>query len=514
MKKIKVLIVDDEILAVDFLKNLIEWEAWGYIVFGASSAGMALELFKKERPEIVISDICMPGTDGLDLCLELRRLEPSVKLILLTAYKEFDYAKTAIEVGVNEYLIKHELTAPVLLDKLGSLRETIEKECTDKQLNRHRVLRACTLGIEAEEAYDYNLKAEIDSDKRAFIMFFFGDMENIEYKNQDREPVLSGSDLIYVADFKVTRGIFVVLMEIGRAQLLLRPEQIKAAAAQLFFWCAGKPMDKEICIIEKNTKKMENLEKMYTKCVKFHQYAALLGLKNPVYEIGFAENAILERKGCYAEINRQMAPLWEHLSRNEFQKAREILYTIYYERLPERGTILDVHYCNQSIIHMICSMEKKNPADQEWDGEELKAGLEALKSLEEYYSYFRSCLQLIGKPREKRGGRESEKIREVITYIHKNYGKDIGIPEIARQIGVSESYLIKEFKRSMGCTVHDYLVDVRIHMARELLTRETKKIYEIAELTGFNSSQYFSIVFLKQTGMTPKQYRQFYSEKK
>lgn len=106
MKELKVLIVDDEILAIEYLRDLIPWREYGYEIVGeATNARQALELFVKHRPQIVISDICMPGMDGLEFCGKILALDSSAKILLLTAYKEFEYAKKAIELGVCNYLL-------------------------------------------------------------------------------------------------------------------------------------------------------------------------------------------------------------------------------------------------------------------------------------------------------------------------------------------------------------------------------------------------------------------------
>lgn len=104
---IKVLFVDDEVLAMEYLQNLIRWEEHGFQVVGHARSGrQAIDLFQRERPEIVISDIKMIRMDGLELSRQLKQFNPEVLIILLSAYRDFDYAKKGIEYGVSTQLLR------------------------------------------------------------------------------------------------------------------------------------------------------------------------------------------------------------------------------------------------------------------------------------------------------------------------------------------------------------------------------------------------------------------------
>lgn len=120
---INIMLVDDEVLALDYLKNMVEWEKYGYHIVGCANSGKkALELYDKTTPEIVISDIRMPAMDGLEMTKRLKKKNKDVVVILLSAYKDFEYAKKGIQYGVSDYLLKHELSEEILLEELGRVR--------------------------------------------------------------------------------------------------------------------------------------------------------------------------------------------------------------------------------------------------------------------------------------------------------------------------------------------------------------------------------------------------------
>lgn len=124
---IKVLFVDDEVMAMDYLQNMISWEKEGFSVVGHARSGKkALEIYDREKPDIVISDIKMTGMDGLELTKRLKEKNPDVVVILLSAYRDFEYAQKGFEYGVSNYLLKHELCEEKLIEELKKAKERLK----------------------------------------------------------------------------------------------------------------------------------------------------------------------------------------------------------------------------------------------------------------------------------------------------------------------------------------------------------------------------------------------------
>lgn len=112
MNEIKVFLVEDEMVIRRGIKNSIDWEKEGYIFCGEASDGeLAYPMIIKEKPDILITDIRMPFMDGLELCKLVKKELPNIKILILSGYDEFDYAKEAIRLGVTEYLLKRQSVA-------------------------------------------------------------------------------------------------------------------------------------------------------------------------------------------------------------------------------------------------------------------------------------------------------------------------------------------------------------------------------------------------------------------
>ena len=126
---INVLLVDDEKLALEYLENIIDWNYYGFYLVGVTSdPEQALAIYKKCRPELIISDVKMPVMSGLELVDAMREYGGNSHILFLSAYKNFDYVKQAIRLNIDDYILKSDLDEETLLKKILRLKEVIEKE--------------------------------------------------------------------------------------------------------------------------------------------------------------------------------------------------------------------------------------------------------------------------------------------------------------------------------------------------------------------------------------------------
>ena len=164
---IKVFLVEDEIIIRNGIKNSINWEMHGYDFVGEASDGeLALPMILEKKPDILITDIKMPFMDGLELSEQVKKVLPATKIMILSGYNEFDYAKMAIKIGVTDYLLKP-ISSEKLLDAVNKVAEEIRKEQSEKeQINKiqQNKIDIENLKFEADKAEregDYGKVAEI-----------------------------------------------------------------------------------------------------------------------------------------------------------------------------------------------------------------------------------------------------------------------------------------------------------------------------------------------------------------
>ena len=145
---LKFVIVDDEPLALESFAELLDWEKYGFSLAGCAANGaQALQLVQDKQPEIVFTDIRMPIMDGLELCRRLHEEHPDVKVVILTAYRDFEYARRALSYGVTEYLLKNQIEPETVLPLLKRMQEEIEQERRRKEAQKHHYYQSMMLNM-------------------------------------------------------------------------------------------------------------------------------------------------------------------------------------------------------------------------------------------------------------------------------------------------------------------------------------------------------------------------------
>lgn len=221
---IKVLLVDDEVLAMDYLHNMIEWEELGYTITGHAINGKrTVEMYEKDRQDIVISDIRMVGMDGLELTRQLKQINPEVIVILLSAYRDFEYAQKGIQYGVSNYLLKHELCEEKLLQELDKIREKLEAGARNRKVYQRYFARQ--LIYNQVEADTKELK---ELGNRFFLVLLHRDSEltagefhETAWKQEELESVsdileADEEGLFHVSEVQLSAGNMIVLYRIEK----------------------------------------------------------------------------------------------------------------------------------------------------------------------------------------------------------------------------------------------------------------------------------------------------------
>ena len=176
MSLTKVMIVDDEILAINYLNSIMPWEKHGYqMVAQATTVHKAFDLFRECQPQIVILDIRMPVMDGLEFSKKLLESNHQVKIILLTSYRDFDYVKQALELGVSGYLLKHEINETTLAAHLDRTRKLLDEDIRITVAIRKQIMRKLLENNRLNDADLEMIKADINSKNGMLLLLIMVD---------------------------------------------------------------------------------------------------------------------------------------------------------------------------------------------------------------------------------------------------------------------------------------------------------------------------------------------------
>lgn len=538
MNEIKVFLVEDEMVIRRGIKNSIDWEKEGYIFCGEASDGeLAYPMIIKEKPDILITDIRMPFMDGLELCKLVKKELPNIKILILSGYDEFDYAKEAIRLGVTEYLLKP-ISSGKLLEALNGVSESIRREKEDKDLVRK---------------YMEEMRENTEHEKQKFFeQMIAGNLSMADALETGKKYEMNLSAGMYnLLLFRFTlgkenrkSGELLGEAEYAIEKLTERLEYVFEFQRGVEGWAFLLMADNE----EQMSERVKELSKDLEEIMKNYSTIAYFGgIGQPVARLRELEESFREAERALAarftmELNRIISVEDIRMAQNvdtlddieitsfgEIEKTRTMLekflnngaedeidefVDVYINELPEenlKSVLMRQYIIMDAYIVMMSFCEKIEGIEGEMQAqsEELKNSMKTIQTLEEIKNYIRMLLKKIIGVRDTISGRRYSDIIDIAKdQIRKTYMSDeISLNTIAAEVGMSPSYFSSIFSKEMGKTFVEYLTEIRMDRAKELLMCSSMKTSEIGYEVGYKDPHYFSYIFKKTQNCTPKEFR-------
>lgn len=538
MNEIKVFLVEDEMVIRRGIKNSIDWEKEGYIFCGEASDGeLAYPMIIKEKPDILITDIRMPFMDGLELCKLVKKELPNIKILILSGYDEFDYAKEAIRLGVTEYLLKP-ISSGKLLEALNGVSESIRREKEDKDLVR-KYMEEMRENTEHEKqkffeqmiAGNLSMADALETGKKYEMNLSAGMYNLLLFRFTLGEENRKSGELLGEAEYAIKK-------------LTERLEYVFEFQRGVEGWAFLLMADNE----EQMSERVKELSKDLEEIMKNYSTIAYFGgIGQPVARLRELEESFREAERALAarftmELNRIISVEDIRMAQNvdtlddieitsfgEIEKTRTMLekflnngaedeidefVDVYINELPEenlKSVLMRQYIIMDAYIVMMSFCEKIEGIEGEMQAqsEELKNSMKTIQTLEEIKNYIRMLLKKIIGVRDTISGRRYSDIIEIAKdQIRKTYMSDeISLNTIAAEVGMSPSYFSSIFSKEMGKTFVDYLTEIRMDRAKELLMCSSMKTSEIGYEVGYKDPHYFSYIFKKTQNCTPKEFR-------
>lgn len=538
MNEIKVFLVEDEMVIRRGIKNSIDWEKEGYIFCGEASDGeLAYPMIIKEKPDILITDIRMPFMDGLELCKLVKKELPNIKILILSGYDEFDYAKEAIRLGVTEYLLKP-ISSGKLLEALNGVSESIRREKEDKDLVR-KYMEEMRENTEHEKqkffeqmiAGNLSMADALETGKKYEMNLSAGMYNLLLFRFTLGEENRKSGELLGEAEYAIEK-------------LTERLEYVFEFQRGVEGWAFLLMADNE----EQMSERVKELSKDLEEIMKNYSTIAYFGgIGQPVARLRELEESFREAERALAarftmELNRIISVEDIRMAQNvdtlddieitsfgEIEKTRTMLekflnngaedeidefVDVYINELPEenlKSVLMRQYIIMDAYIVMMSFCEKIEGIEGEMQAqsEELKNSMKTSQTLEEIKNYIRMLLKKIIGVRDTISGRRYSDIIEIAKdQIRKTYMSDeISLNTIAAEVGMSPSYFSSIFSKEMGKTFVEYLTEIRMDRAKELLMCSSMKTSEIGYEVGYKDPHYLSYIFKKTQNCTPKEFR-------
>ena len=502
----KVFLVDDRVEIVESIAKTVPWGKFGCEIGGWAVNGKdGYDKIQKLQPNIVITDIMMPVMDGLELIEVSQRMEKQIRFIVLSGYDDFSFAQKAIRLGVDEYLLK-----PASVEDICEMLQKITKQLDEEREKKRKVLDLekkvwQSLPLLKDEYFRF-LISSIQDISRESIEERFGFLQiDIPLENlmliycelssgTDSRRELSDYFLRTVQEivepdyqweyFRYRKDAIVLLVharnreKISLLHFKLTMEELKKELRE-----------KEQIFMEEGTgEMMPDIGKIKSA---FQQARQNLNYKinHEIINYMQIEDGLIHgvRIADKDEIRKLLDSLFEENKNISTRKLKSAVREII--------TIVN-HFGNEE------DKGKRSRSLEEW--QEI---LETIKTMEELKQWmFDTLWKQSLEIQESKSGQANRYIENVKYIVENNYGNNITLGAVSELIGLTPAYLSAIFKQQTGQNFTEYLVNVRIRHAEEMLKTGDYKVYEVAEKVGYVDFRYFGEVFKKKTGKSPREY--------
>ncbi|MCD7736845.1 MAG: response regulator [Lachnospiraceae bacterium] len=529
----RILIADDEGLMLESLKASITGQYGSLCEIETAKSGRAvIEKTESFHPDIIFLDIQMPGINGIQAMKEIRKSNSTALFYIISAYDKFDYAKEAIDLGVERYLTKPISRKTVL----ATVEEAMRK------VDHSRALRSSQLQIQekleiivpvVEQSIITNLLFQTEmqdvgyylqlldiSEKHGYIMIIqFG----IEYENGRLvSPVRMG---VQAQDF------YPELRSLVKDAMSCIVGPVMSNRIVLLIPCAGESLSYEdrIHIVEDARKlaatleehlnarfrigigrvrEMEDLQLSYREALR-----SLNDSKSHVIHIEDLQSGGVYTEEFPDETELRLFRFLEAGNTSAMLAELNVFFDWMVQHYPDdRGNIC------LKVLEYIIQAEKTafDSGTVNYSFSDRKDYLETATSFTDYESLRRwfteKMVTACDTIHDYRESKSNSVVKKAQSYIRENYSHDISLDDVSRAVNISPYYFSKIFKEESGENFIEYLTHVRVEKAKELLEKPDLSIKAISSMCGYSDPNYFSRLFKKQTDMTPREYRMRYQQ--
>ena len=547
---LKIFLAEDEVVVRETIKRMIPWEELGFELVGEAADGeMALPLLIRQQPDLLITDIKMPFMDGLTLARLAKKEIPGLKVVILSGYDDFNYAKQAIGIGVEDYLLKP-ITKNALIERLSEIRSRYEHEKTQKEYYEkfQREMQAYEKNssrdffealvdgsMDMMEVYKRAEKLGLDIVAEAYNVLIFTMNCDEDFSGQRDEYSSWEAESLELLEnffaghssamlFRSNIFSYGVLLK-GQRETI--EENTRACVDEIRKILSRQNGRREwFLAVGQSVERLSQIQKSYhTASRAFSQrylydenilyYDEMETMEYPGGQAETEDNAYLQK----VDVNALNPAILQKFLSNGLQEETENFVKDYFyaigqepmESLVFRNyVILNVRF---SVISFIKGLGCDTNEMESADTEEVLA--ESGKNMESAIAYAKKMISQAIEIRDQNSGNKNRSIlKTAVDFIDSHYmDEEISLNTVANVANVSSNHFSALFSQNMGQTFIEYLTTLRMNKAKELLRCTGMRSSEIAGEIGYKDAHYFSYLFKKTQGMTPSDYRKAREDK-
>jgi len=490
-----ILLIEDEMLAMDELRFLMRPYEKDHVVAGFDNGEDALDYARQHVPDIVVSDIRMPGMSGLEVVQEILSAHPRTQIILLSGYNDFEYARTALKLGAKEYLLK-----PVTASELeAAIDRALDAVRTEEAKSRNQLEWSLTRLFRGMDASDRESGQVFDGDWLLIAVL----LEN--WKSPFTWPQSQVSLEAFVEWLRkdVHPDAVCLDMDVHLRMALLpvpgteRRDRLRHAASRVHEFLGLKTGIVHTAYDWK--KDSETLQEAYQRCLQRLESQVRLG----------AATFMTPQRGSTAQ------SFWDSARRVEahIQHKEYGMFTIELRRMLEalrrdEATLKQTAVLLSDFLYALKYKLGNTQGELDDIGEgSIYDELKTCRTDENLLEWLTERLSGYMAGVEERTPQPKQIVPALLDYVQHHYGESVQLQDFASRYHVSIGYLSKLFKAETGMNFSDHLIRVRMNKAMELMDAGYKRVAEIGRLVGYEDPKFFSQTFKRYTGVTPLEYK-------
>lgn len=482
MKLHSVIIIDDERWIIEGIKAGVDWGAYGFEVIGEATNGIdGLTLIEKLQPDVVFTDIRMPGFNGLEVIQKAKNLRPESKFIILSGHAEFAYAKKAIDYGIFGYCLKpfdlyeiHHLLSKLMIELSAKPRLTLQT-------------------VSSPDLYEHICSGNISEIREIMTQYGLGSGENFIVT-----PAVSvGTSILQLVHTEVPYIEF--QMGLHRYGYLLNMKHTNQFQQDLLARVESSNFNVGLGF------SIADLSELHQSI----EAATLAAYRIFITEIPGVYKHTAQTSSRIDEILKSITDSFHRKDQMMFATSIELSRTRFFEG---EFSIKEAYMIYHLVMCLFLQEENSRPSFIFEGYDQLLKQFTTSNAMLDYLlvhanEYFSEELyQHIPAVNHKR-------VQEILSYIHLHFTQDISIPSLSERFSLSPNYLCHLFKKEVGDNFSEYISRQRIQYACKLLIETNQHINQISEQVGFKDYFYFSKLFKRFNAMTPTQYRKQHMEK-
>ena len=526
----RILLADDEGIVLNSMTFLIEKNFEGkFEIETAKSGRAAIEQAEHFRPDIIFMDIQMPGINGIEAMKEIRSFSKNTIFIVMSAYDKFDYAKEAIKLGVLEYITKP-MERTKIVDALKKAMDKIDldREKRSNELLIKEKLETIEPIIESGLVYNILLKEHFKEDIESYMSILeleaeYGYMMAIVCGDEQKGNHMTNA----IGSSIRVSGKYIEIRNSLKEYFKCVVGSIMSNKIAVFVPCDEhfEDYNERIVLINRARELVRNLRKSTdmsfrigigsVKPLKDLSESYQEALKALVATTGSVAHVDDLPIGCEYEENYPIdleKGMFERIERGDTDKALENADS-YFEwmRQTQSGSIMAVRL---KILEFVLRAEtlayQSGGQTYRFNArDEYLPQIMEMSEFDQMKTWFLSriseaCKNILNKKEE----RSTSIIEQAKRYIKENFSKDISLDDVSRMVNISPYYFSKIFKEEAGVNFIEYLTNIRIDKAKDLLNNTDYSMKEICTMCGYSDPNYFSRSFKKNVGVTPTEYKE------